>query len=150
METADKVRLAESFLHKEILTEEEANKGEFPYLDESAVNDMIRVLSGEKIAASWMRVGGMIGEAVLSEASSADIYIAAFYYKSREHACIGFLFEQEGIQGNDWAKDYAIFVKKNSFNLADMKDSRNLFWEQVANLYAQEVLDEKATEAVCS
>ena len=146
MKIADKVRLAESFLRKGILTEEEAHKGEFPYLDESVVNDMIRVLSGEKIAAPWMRIGGMIGEAVLSDGSSADIYIAAFYYKSREHACIGFLFEQEGIQGNDWAKDYMLPIKKNSFNLADMKGSWNLFWERVANLYAQEVVDEKAAE----
>ena len=150
MKTADKVRLAEAFLRKKILTEEEAHKGGFPYLDESVVNDMIRVLSGEKIAASWMRIGGMIGEAVLSDDSSADIYLAAFYYKAREHACIGFLFEQEGIQGNDWAKDYAIPIKKDSFNLADMGSSRNLFWEQVANLYAQEVLDEKAAEMISS
>lgn len=119
-------------------------------MNESVINDMIRVLSGEKIAVPWMCIGGMIGEAVLSDDSSADIYIAAFYYKSREHACIGFLFEQEGIQGNDWAKDYMLPIKKNSFNLADMKGSRNLFWERVANLYAQEVLDEKASEMICS
>ena len=37
MKTADKVRLAEAFLRKKILTEEEAHKGGFPYLDESVV-----------------------------------------------------------------------------------------------------------------
>ena len=37
MKTADKVRLAETFLRKEILTEEESNKGEFPYLNEFVV-----------------------------------------------------------------------------------------------------------------
>ena len=71
---------------------------------------------------------------VTSEIGRDFVYSCFVRFYFTEHVCIGFLFEQEGIQGNDWAKDYAIFVKKNSFNLADMESNRNLFWKQVANL----------------
>ena len=55
---------------------------------------------------------------------------------------IGFLFEQDGIVGNDYALDYSFGSQDVAFDVKDACGSRKLFWDKVSNLYARAVLDE--------
>lgn len=133
--------IKESFLRKKMLSRHNSNEDASTYLTENVVDNMIRHLAGEVVDAVWARHSDLIGETKMLYGFSPDIELFAFCFSGERR--IGFLFYQRDVVMNDRAEDYLLTGDNISFDLSDMDASRKLFWDKVAGLYAQSVIDER-------
>lgn len=136
--------IKESFLRKKMLSCHNSNEDTSTYLTENVIDNMIRHLAGEVVDSVWARHGGLIGETKMLYGFSPDIELFTFCFSGERR--IGFLFYQKDIVMNDRAEDYVLTDDNVAFDLSDMDASRKLFWDKVAELYAQAVIDEKKNE----
>lgn len=133
--------IKESFLRKKMLSRHNSNEDTSTYLTENVIDNMIRHLAGEVVDAVWAKHGGLIGETKMLYGFSPDIELFTFCFSGERR--IGFLFYQKDIVMNDRAEDYLLTDDNVIFDLSDMDGCRKLFWDKVAGLYAQAVIDER-------
>ena len=124
-----------------MLSRHNSNEDTSTYLTENVIDNMIRHLAGEVVDSVWARHGGLIGETKMLYGFSPDIELFAFCFFGERR--IGFLFYQKDIVMNDRAEDYPLTDDSITFDLTDMDACRKLFWDRVAELYAQAVIDER-------
>lgn len=137
--------IRDSFLKKEVVSKNNWNGDLETFLSEDEIDNIIRFCSGEHINASWPITGGLVGITKLVHGFSPDLTVKAFYFPM--WACVGFLFEQDGVIENDFAYDARFSIDDVAFDLSDMAEARKAFWSKVADIYANTVLAEAERKA---